>query len=172
MQFVPSAPHRGGFLMVRVLFVCLGNICRSPMAEGLFRDLVEREGWAEHVLVDSAGTHGYHIGDPPDPRAQAALARRGIFIGDLKGRQVRAADLTDFDYVLAMDQDNLETLRRWPGADPDRVRLFLDFAPGADRPREVPDPYYGGDDDFEAVYALLLLGAQGLLSDISRRLPR
>lgn len=142
------------------------------MAEGIFRDLIEREGLADQVMVDSAGTHGYHIGDPPDRRAQAIMARRGAPIGDLKGRQVRVNDLDDFDYILAMDQENLDNLRKLRATESHRARLFLDFSLGSNRPREVPDPYYGGDEGFEAVYDLLLEAAHGLLADISQRLAR
>ncbi len=157
--------------MIRVLFVCLGNICRSPMAEGLFRDLVVRRGLGEVVHVDSAGTHDYHIGEPPDARARLAMAGHGIDIGGLAGRQVTAADLRDFDYVLAMDRSNLENLQRLAGGGPCAARLFLEFAREA-KTREVPDPYYGGPEGFERVYALLEDAAHGLLADIERRLPR
>ncbi len=153
--------------MIKVLFVCLGNICRSPMAEGLFRDVIEKAQLAQEVMVDSAGTHGYHIGEPPDPRAQSTTAQHGIDIADLRGRQVQAEDLISFDYVLAMDEENLANLRRLPGST--RARLFLEFASGAST-REVPDPYYGGLGGFDRVYGLLEDAAQGLLADIRQRL--
>ncbi|HUW98924.1 MAG TPA: low molecular weight protein-tyrosine-phosphatase [Acidiferrobacter sp.] len=155
--------------MIKVLFVCLGNICRSPMAEGIFRDLVEQAGLYNQVVVDSAGTHGYHIGEPPDLRAQDAAARRGIEIATLKGRQVRVQDLRDFDYVLAMDDENLRNLRRFPHGSEAHVRLFLEFATHADT-KEVPDPYYGGISGFDRVYDLLEDAARGLLADVRRRL--
>ncbi len=153
--------------MIKVLFVCLGNICRSPMAEGIFRDVIEKAGLEREVMVDSAGTHGYHIGEPPDPRAQSTTARHGISIVDLRGRQVEAEDLKSFDYVLAMDDENLANLRRLPGSA--RVRLFLEFA-CATSTREVPDPYYGGPGGFDRVYDLLEDAAQGLLAEIRQRL--
>lgn len=153
--------------MIKVLFVCLGNICRSPMAEGIFRDLIEKAGLDQEVMVDSAGTHGYHIGEPPDPRAQSTTARHGIIITGLRGRQVQAADLQSFDYVLAMDTENLAFLQRLPGSA--HVRLFLEFA-SKPATREVPDPYYGGLGGFDQVYKLLEEAAQGLLADIRRRL--
>ena len=153
--------------MIKVLFVCLGNICRSPMAEGIFRDVIKKAGLEREVMVDSAGTHGYHIGEPPDPRAQSTTARHGISIVDLRGRQVEAEDLKSFDYVLAMDDENLANLRRLPGSA--RVRLFLEFA-CATSTREVPDPYYGGPGGFDRVYDLLEDAAQGLLAEIRQRL--
>ncbi len=153
--------------MIKVLFVCLGNICRSPMAEGIFRDVIEKAGLEQQVMIDSAGTHGYHIGEPPDARAQSTTARHGISIADLRGRQVEAEDLKRFDYVLAMDEENLANLRRLPGSA--QVRLFLEFA-CATSTREVPDPYYGGLGGFDRVYDLLEDAAQGLLADIRQRL--
>ncbi len=157
--------------MIRVLFVCLGNICRSPMAEGLFRELVMRRGWDGVIQIDSAGTHGAHIGEPPDERARRVMAGHGIDIGGLKGRRVSRADLRDFDYVLAMDRDNLTYLEGLGAGPRTVVGLFLDFARDA-ATREVPDPYYGGPDGFERVYALLEDAAQGLLAEIEARLPR
>ncbi len=157
--------------MIKVLFVCLGNICRSPMAEGLFRDLVGKRELADRIHIDSAGTHGYHIGDPPDERACRAMAHHGVDIGRLEGRKVRAVDLDEFDYVLAMDRSNLRDLERLAGGPRSHVRLFLEFA-GNSTEREVPDPYYGGPEGFERVYALLEDAAVGLLGDIERRLSR
>jgi protein-tyrosine phosphatase len=128
----------------RVLFVCLGNICRSPTAEAVFRELLRREAAGLAVDVDSAGTHGYHAGEPPDARAIAAAARRGIDMSDLRARMLEAADFERFDLVLAMDQQNFRRLQRLaPAAYRNRLRLFLDYAPDLGR-REVPDPYYGG----------------------------
>ena len=155
--------------MIRVLFVCLGNICRSPMAEGLFRELVTRKGLHEVIDIDSAGTHGYHIGQAPDERACRTMVGHGIDIAGLAGRQVTPADLRHFDYVLAMDRDNLAHLEALGGGPQASVRLFLDFAHNT-RVRDVPDPYYGGPEGFERVYALLEEAAQGLLADIETRL--
>jgi len=155
--------------VIRVLFVCLGNICRSPMAEGIVRDLVKARGLQDAIHVDSAGTHAYHVGHAPDVRAQQTLARRAIDIGGLKGRQVTPDDIAHFDYVLAMDEDNLLHLRAFPGGEGSHVRLFLDFAPPGSG-YEVPDPYYGGADGFEHVYGLLRGAAEGLLADIEARL--
>jgi len=154
--------------MVRVLFVCLGNICRSPTAEGVFRKLV-REEKLEHLFeIDSAGTHAYHLGEPPDERATAACARRGIDISGGRGRKATAADIQKFDYVLAMDRENYEHLLAIsaPGYAM-RVRLLMEFA--ADRPEaEVPDPYFGGASGFDRVLDMIEAGARGLLEEIRR----
>jgi protein-tyrosine phosphatase len=155
--------------MVSVLFVCLGNICRSPTAEGVFRALCEREGLGDAVRIESAGTGAYHIGNPPDPRAQAAAKRRGIDLSGQRARQVTRADFDVFDYVLAMDGSNLADLRRvCPPDRHGRLRLFLDFAPDAPV-REVPDPYYGEGDGFESVLDLIEAAGVGLLADIRAR---
>ncbi|MDH4151088.1 MAG: low molecular weight phosphotyrosine protein phosphatase [Betaproteobacteria bacterium] len=149
-----------------VLFVCMGNICRSPTAEGVFRHLLEQQGMTEQVLTDSAGTHDYHIGAPPDLRAQAAAARRGYDLSMLRARQVTPADFERFDYVLAMDEANLgELLPLCPDASRDRLRLLLEFAEEVER-RDVPDPYYGGEQGFEDVLDLVENAARGLLAHI------
>lgn len=155
--------------MVKVLFVCLGNICRSPTAEGVFRSLVEREGLLGHIEIDSAGTHAYHIGEAPDPRAQEAAARRGIDLSQLRGRKATAADIDAFDYVLAMDRDNYQHLLAIsPEHLGSRVRLFLEFA--TSRPEdEVPDPYFGGGGGFERVLDMVEEASAGLLADIRRQ---
>ncbi|HHI76794.1 MAG TPA: low molecular weight phosphotyrosine protein phosphatase [Gammaproteobacteria bacterium] len=155
--------------MVKVLFVCMGNICRSPTAHGVFRELVRQEGLEDAIQIDSAGTHAYHVGNPPDQRAQATARNRGIDLSDLRARQVNPEDFERFDYVLAMDEENLVILRELcpPGRE-ERLRLFLDFAP--QRPeREVPDPYYGGPQGFEHVFDLVEEAARGLLEDIRQR---
>ncbi|MBX3666340.1 MAG: low molecular weight phosphotyrosine protein phosphatase [Burkholderiales bacterium] len=154
--------------MTRVLFVCMGNICRSPTAEGVFRRLVEAEGLAGRIHIDSAGTHDYHIGDPPDARAQAAAARRGYDLSQLRARQVTRADFTAFDYVLAMDEHNRGLLlQQCPPEHRAKVRLFLEFAAG-EVPAEVPDPYYGGPQGFEQVLDLVENAARGLLCEITK----
>lgn len=158
---------------VRVLFVCLGNICRSPTAEGVFRKLVAEEGLVEHIEIDSAGTHAYHIGKPPDQRAQAAAESRGVDLSRLRGRQALREDMERFDYVLAMDRENHEHLLAiCPDGLEEKIRLFLEFAPH--RPeREVPDPYYGGPAGFDRVLDMIEEAARGLLEDIrTTRLPR
>lgn len=155
--------------MVNVLFICLGNICRSPAAEGVFRALVAREGLDGRVTCDSAGTGSWHIGEPPDRRMRAAAKRRGVDLDSLRGRQVTAADFETFDYVLAMDADNLANLRALcpPGREARLARL-LDFAPQLGQ-RDVPDPYYGGEAGFERVLDLVEAASAGLLADIRRR---
>lgn len=154
---------------VRVLFVCLGNICRSPTAHGVFAHLVEREGLADRIQVDSAGTHAYHIDEPPDPRAQAAAARRGVDLSTLRARRALEQDFQAFDYVVAMDRSNYEHLSKLcPVGSEERLHLFLAFAPELDED-EVPDPYYGGTAGFERVLDLIERAAEGLLADIRRR---
>ncbi len=144
----------------------MGNICRSPTAEGVFRELVEQQGLSDRIITDSAGTHDYHIGAAPDSRALAAATRRGYDLSSLRARQVAPGDFSRFDYVLAMDNDNLFLLRRsCPEHYQERVRLFLEFAQGADQ-REVPDPYYGGEQGFETVLDLAENAAAGLLRHI------
>lgn len=155
--------------MVRVLFVCLGNICRSPTAEGVFRALVESEGLTRKIEIDSAGTHAYHIGEGPDPRSQSAAASRGIDLSQLRGRRATDKDIEEFDYVLAMDRDNYANLMRiTPSQLESRVGLLMDYAPA--RPEdEVPDPYFGGEGGFDRVLDMIEEAARGLLADIRRQ---
>ena len=154
---------------VKVLFVCMGNICRSPTAHGVFRHLVTQAGLATRIEIDSAGTHAYHEGEPPDDRAQETALSRGIDIGDLRARRAAAEDFEYFDYVLAMDQDNYRRLSQIcpPGME-GKLLLFMDYAPEL-RVREVPDPYYGGQCGFDQVFDMLEAAARGLLGEISRR---
>ncbi len=154
--------------MVNVLFVCLGNICRSPSAEGVFRACVEREGLSDRIAIDSAGTGDWHVGNPPDPRAQAAALRRGIDLSGLRARVARPEDFHRFDYVLAMDHENLADLARMcPEGMESRLALFLDFAPALGQ-RHVPDPYYGGARGFEVMLDLIEGGSRELLAHIRR----
>ncbi|GIX36447.1 MAG: phosphotyrosine protein phosphatase [Lysobacteraceae bacterium] len=147
---------------VRILVVCMGNICRSPLAEGILRHHAQKAGL--ELLVDSAGTHAYHVGEPPDPRAVAVARQRGIDITGLRARQVEAADAERFDHVLVADRRNLEDLRRRQPAVGARARLLLEVA-GAGG--EVPDPYYGDERDFEAVFELLDRAAPRLLARLA-----
>jgi len=154
------------FEMVRVLFVCLGNICRSPAAEGVFTDLVLKAGLEERIHIDSAGTGDWHVGHAPDPRMIEAAAVRGIDLNPLRGRQVNAQDFHDFHYLLAMDKRNLSGLHAIaPQGLESRAQLFLNFAPKA-HIEEVPDPYYGGPDGFEHVLDLVEAASIGLLNQI------
>lgn len=156
---------------IRVLFVCLGNICRSPMAEGVFRGRATSAGLSDQIIVDSAGTGAWHIGNPPDPRGQAAAARRGIDLSGQRARQIRQSDFTDFDYIVAMDQSNKDTISQLSPPDAKaQLHLFLDFAPSdvaRSANNEVPDPYYGGDDGFEVVLDLIEAASDGLLAYVS-----
>jgi protein-tyrosine phosphatase len=155
--------------MVKVLFVCMGNICRSPTAEGVFRKLVVEEGFEGTIEIDSAGTHSYHAGEPPDPRAQEAARQRGIDLSGLRGRAATREDIVRFDYILAMDSDNYENLLEiCPEGYDHKIRLLLEFAP--QRPeREVPDPYFGGPAGFDRVFDLIEEAIRGLLDHIKRR---
>jgi protein-tyrosine phosphatase len=150
----------------------MGNICRSPTAAGVFRKFVADAGLEEFVHIDSAGTHAYHTGEPPDQRAAAAAERRGFDLSGQSARRVTAEDFERFDYVLAMDRDNHEILLGAALEDHHgRIRLFLEF--GSDPARqEVPDPYYGGAVGFERVLDLVEDAAQGLLRDVRARLGR
>jgi protein-tyrosine phosphatase len=154
---------------VGVIFVCMGNICRSPTAEAVFRDYVEKAGLLESIHIDSAGTHNYHIGDPPDARTQHAARRRGYDMSKLRGRQVESEDFLRFDYVLAMDEANLANLKLLrPDDAQSHLGLFLEFAE-RHREREVPDPYFGGADGFERVLDMVEDAANGLLKHIRER---
>jgi protein-tyrosine phosphatase len=154
---------------VKILFVCLGNICRSPTAEAVFRVVAAREAPELMIEVDSAGTAGYHVGEPPDLRTRQAASRRGYDMSSLRARIVEPRDFEDFDFILAMDRENLKVLNhRAPVQARDRVRLFLEFAPDA-ATTEVPDPYYGGPNGFEEVLDLVEAATQGLLQHLRQR---
>jgi protein-tyrosine phosphatase len=153
--------------VVRVLFVCMGNICRSPIAQGVFENVLRREGLEGEVFVDSAGTGAWHVGSPPDERAQRSAGLRGLDLSAQRARRISPEDCNTFDYILTMDEDNyhaVSSLCRGSAV----VRPFLDFA--ADSPeREVPDPYYGGPDGFEHVLDLVEEASEGLIEDIRGR---
>lgn len=155
--------------MVKVLFVCLGNICRSPTAHGVFRDQVDQAKLNHLITIDSAGTGDWHIGHQPDKRATAAACDQGYDISDLRARQVTPDDFDEFDVILAMDNSNLSNLEKMkPSSFTGQLKLFLDYLP--DQPiREVPDPYYGGNDDFVMVLTLVEKASRELLEDLKNR---
>ena len=152
--------------MVKVLFVCMGNICRSPTAEGVFRHVVEEAGLSHLIEIDSAGTHAYHIGEPPDRRSQATALRRGFDLSSQQARKVVEQDFEEYTYVLAMDRDNYANLSAICSPDlSHKIKLFLEH--GQDMPEtEVPDPYYGGANGFEHVLDLIEDASRGLLLHI------
>ena len=155
---------------VRVLLVCMGNICRSPMAEGVLRETAARRGVGDCLEIDSAGTHAYHEGEAPDPRTVNTAASRGYDLSSLRARCVSADDFEHFDWILAMDRQNLANLeRRCPNPCRGKLGLFLNFAARTSDGDEVPDPYYGGPDGFKHVLGLCENGAEGLLDRLFRR---
>ena len=152
--------------MVKVLFVCMGNICRSPTAEGVFRHLVNKADAADFITIDSAGTHAYHVGQPPDPRTLATAKERNIDMSKQRARQVEENDFNEFDYILVMDDSNHEELIRvCPAHLQHKVELFLNHSEEFDE-AEVPDPYYGGADGFDHVFDLVESASTGLLKKI------
>jgi protein-tyrosine phosphatase len=151
-----------------ILFVCLGNICRSPLAEGVFRSVLAEQGIAQDFLLDSAGTGGWHAGSAPDPRSIAIAAAHGIDISGQKARKVAAADFTRFDLIFGMDRSNVDDLRLLaPAAAQDRLHLFLEFA--GSRARDVPDPYFGGADGFADVYRMIREASEALAAKLAGR---
>jgi len=153
---------------VAVLFVCMGNICRSPTAHGVFQTMVDEQGLSDRILVDSAGTHSYHIGSPPDIRSQDTAQARGVDLTGLRARQFKSDDFLDFDFLLAMDQSNLLNMSsiRTPKARA-RLDLMLEYSQKY-KQKEVPDPYFGND-GFELVFDLINDASAGLLRHIRRQ---
>ncbi|SHG42377.1 low molecular weight protein-tyrosine-phosphatase [Massilia sp. CF038] len=150
-----------------ILFVCMGNICRSPTAEGVFRALAAQAGMAERLHIDSAGTHAYHVGSKPDPRSTEYAARRGIDLSSQRARQVVPADFVHFDRIYAMDKDNLERLRvACPAEHRHKLGLFMQFAQHSDA-EVVPDPYYGGAQGFDLVLDYIEDASSGLLAELA-----
>jgi len=157
-------------MAIKVLFVCMGNICRSPTAEAVFKHYVGQAGLAGRIESDSAGTHDYHIGDSPDARAQQAAQTRGYDMSRLRARQVIASDFAEFDYVLAMDESNLHLLKAdCPPEHMHKIMFLMEYSDNPGR-RNVPDPYYGGPQGFEQVLDMVEHAAQGLLRRIRDRL--
>lgn len=155
--------------MIKVLFVCMGNICRSPTAHGVFETLVEQQGLRDQIEIDSAGTHAYHVGEPPDRRAQKTALRRGFDLSTQRARRVQPSDFEYYDFVLSMDNDNQANLIAiCPARYRHKVELFLAYTSHFDE-SEVPDPYYGGVKGFERVLDLIESAASGLLDEIKRQ---
>ena len=153
---------------VSVLFVCMGNICRSPTAHGVFQQLVDDQGLADIIRVDSAGTHSYHIGNPPDARSQAAAKDRGVDLSGLRARRFVAADFEDFDYLIGMDEDNVRHMQALSPEDANtRAELMLDYSNQYTRP-DVPDPYFGND-GFDLVFDMIDDASKGLLRHIRNK---
>ena len=151
---------------IKVLFICMGNICRSPSAEGVFRDLINNKQLQNAFSIDSAGTHAYHIDEAPDLRSQKAAKDRGIDLSQQRARKVIMGDFEDFDYLLAMDKENLSILQQsCPDAHQHKVGLFLDYAPHL-KTNEVPDPYYGGKYGFETVLDLIEEASTGFFNSL------
>jgi protein-tyrosine phosphatase len=151
---------------IKVLFVCMGNICRSPTAEGVFRHVIQQQGTADRFMVDSAGTHAYHVGEQPDRRAQQTARARGIDLAFIRARKVTRNDFAEFDYILAMDSDNYHNLLAiCPAEYEDKVQLFLDYATKSHE-QDVPDPYYGGQQGFEHVFDLVEDASHGFHNKI------
>lgn len=155
--------------MIRILFVCMGNICRSPTAQGVFRQYIQQQNLQDKIFLDSAGTHAHHIGEAPDHRSQIACKRRGIDISDLRARRAIAKDFEDFDYILAMDEDNYSILKSISDAKlHKKLFLFMDFAPDYGM-KYVPDPYFGGDQGFEQVLDMVQAASKGLLQFLKEK---
>ncbi len=154
---------------IKILFVCLGNICRSPTAHGFFQKMVEDEGLQKRIVVDSAGTSSWHIGEPPDSRTVATAQSRGVDLSALRGRQLQKSDLDEFDYVLAMDKDNLSNIERFCSPQSKaKTGLFLSYAKNSDL-IEVPDPYHGGQGGFDHVFDLVVDACEGLMDHLRKK---
>jgi protein-tyrosine phosphatase len=154
---------------IKVLFVCMGNICRSPTAEGVFTHLVESQGTRDRFMIDSAGTHAYHVGEEPDGRAQQTAQKRGIDLSFIRARKFARNDFEMFDHILAMDHDNYAILMdACPPEYQSKVKLFLDYAPERDE-SDVPDPYYGGQNGFDHVFDLVEDASQGFYKSVISR---
>lgn len=152
---------------IKVLFVCMGNICRSPTADAVFRHIVSIAGMDHMIEVDSAGTHAYHIGNPPDHRAQHTALQRGYKMDELRARAVQSSDFEEFDYILAMDNENLALLRqRSPQHHHGKIQLFMQYGENAPVNIEVPDPYFGGQQGFEQVLDMVEEASRGLLAHL------
>ncbi|MGA9573121.1 MAG: low molecular weight protein-tyrosine-phosphatase [Lysobacterales bacterium] len=158
--------------MINILFVCMGNICRSPSAEGFFATALQESGFSEQISIDSAGTHGYHTGQAPDSRAVATAQNFGVDIGHLRARKVSVSDFEDYDLIIAMDHNNYEDLQRIrPSGSKASLKMMMQYHPHAPF-EEVPDPYYGGMEGFNMMCKLLQSATQGLLKNIEGSLEQ
>ena len=157
--------------MIKVLFVCTGNICRSPSGEGIFRHKIAEAGLSENISTDSCGMEGWHVGNAPDKRSVAAAANRGFDLSDLRARQIQPEDYHEFDYLLAMDRGHYQQMmQQAPSGTESKVRMFLDVLDGQGSARDVPDPYYGGADGFELVLDMIEEASDAWITDIRTRL--
>ncbi len=157
---------------IKVLFVCLGNICRSPTAQGVFAQKVKEAGLSDRISIDSAGVGHWHVGKSPDPRAMEAASSRGLDLSDQIARTITSEDFGSFDYIMAMDRDNLSELQKMaPPETRAEIELFLDYAHHSEED-EVPDPYYGGPNGFERVLNLVSEASDGLLNHIQNQLGK
>ncbi len=155
-------------LKTSVLFICMGNICRSPTAHGVFQQMVNQRGLSEQIKVDSAGTHAYHIGEAPDRRSQETAVANGYDLSEQRARQVTVYDIDEYDYVIGMDQSNKYNLSKLVTDDQqNKLHLMMSFAPDQQE-TEVPDPYYG-EDGFENVFYMIEVACEGLLKQIVSR---
>jgi len=154
---------------VSVLFVCMGNICRSPTAEGVFKHVVKQAGMQDEIIIDSAGTHAYHIGESPDKRSQAKARENGVDLSRQRARKAITEDFERFDYIIAMDRSNLEDLKHLASTQEQhqKISLFMDYADNWNN-TEVPDPYYGGSNGFQEVFDMVTSASQGLLEQIKK----
>ena len=158
--------------MINILFVCMGNICRSPSAEGFFTTVLQKSNYMDQVSTDSAGTHSYHVGHTPDSRAVETASRFGVDISQLRARKVSVSDFSHYDLIIAMDRDNYVDLQRIrPTGSKADLKMMMHYHPEA-QPVDVPDPYYGGMDGFNYMCELLDSATQGLLKDIEGRLAQ
>ncbi|WP_282604899.1 low molecular weight protein-tyrosine-phosphatase [Pelagibius sp. Alg239-R121] len=156
---------------LQVLFICTGNICRSPSAEGVLRHRLAEAGLADRITIDSAATHDYHTGEPPNPRAVRCCAKRGYDLTGLRARRLTREDFENFDVISVMDRGHMEILKsRCPSGEEHRLKLFLDHAEPPLQGQDVPDPYYGGPEDYEAMLDLIEEGMTGLLDHLRSRL--
>ncbi len=154
--------------IISVMFVCTGNICRSPSAHGVFRDLVEKESLSKHFIIESSGTQSYHAGEPPDSRSSQVALQRGYDLSDLRAQQLKSSDFETFDYLLAMDEGHYRNMMAsCPSKHHEKVMMFLQFAPEF-KEIDVPDPYYGGEHGFDHVLDLVESACKGILQHVKQ----